>query len=109
MDALLSAFPENGTLVLLLGDFNLLLGTPQASAFLPLLQSFDFTVAESASTDKAGNLLDLVFTRKLRKSKSPVALTDFHTLLATLFSNLSSAKSAFFLSKIQSSVSNPQT
>ncbi|KAJ8417144.1 hypothetical protein AAFF_G00283710 [Aldrovandia affinis] len=230
MDALLSTFPEDGTPVLLLGDFNLLLDTPQSSAFLPLLQSFDFTMAESPSTHKAGNQLDLVFTRsctspnitisplhvsdcflsfslplpsvpkpsspaptdlvccnlhslspaalsatvlsslpptdafsqlpaeeasstllsslsssfdslcplstkparlqspipwltdsiqadrlklraaerKWRKSKSPVALTDFHTLLATFSSNLSSAKSAFFLSKIQSSVSNPR-
>ncbi|KAJ8396476.1 hypothetical protein AAFF_G00017820 [Aldrovandia affinis] len=53
MDALLSSFPEDGTPVLLLGDFNLLLDTPQSSAFLPLLQSFDFTVAESPSTHKA--------------------------------------------------------
>ncbi|KAJ8413337.1 hypothetical protein AAFF_G00093330, partial [Aldrovandia affinis] len=63
MDALLSAFPEDGTPVLLLGDFNLQLETSQASAFLPLLQSFDFTMAESPSTHKAGNQLDLVFTR----------------------------------------------
>ncbi|KAJ8398045.1 hypothetical protein AAFF_G00431220 [Aldrovandia affinis] len=63
MDALLSAFPEDGTPVLLLGDFNLLLDTPQSYAFLPLLQSFDFTMAESTSTHKAGNQLDLVFTR----------------------------------------------
>ncbi|KAJ8416814.1 hypothetical protein AAFF_G00326920 [Aldrovandia affinis] len=52
MDALLSAFPEDGTPVLLLGDFNLPLETSQASAFLPLLQSFDFTLAESPSTHK---------------------------------------------------------
>ncbi|KAJ8399450.1 hypothetical protein AAFF_G00411620 [Aldrovandia affinis] len=63
MDALLSAFPEDGTPVLLLGDFNLPLETSQASAFLPLLQSFDFTLAESPSTHKAGNQLDLIFTR----------------------------------------------
>ncbi|KAJ8358314.1 hypothetical protein AAFF_G00014660 [Aldrovandia affinis] len=63
MDALLSAFPEDGTPVSLLGDFNLQLETSQASAFLPLLQSFDFTMAESPSTHKAGNQLDLVFTR----------------------------------------------
>ncbi|KAJ8401198.1 hypothetical protein AAFF_G00387800 [Aldrovandia affinis] len=63
MDALLSAFPEDGTPVLLLGDFNLQLESSQASAFLPLLQSFDFTMAESPSTHKAGNQLDLVFTR----------------------------------------------
>ncbi|KAJ8387633.1 hypothetical protein AAFF_G00151830 [Aldrovandia affinis] len=30
---------------------------------LPLLQSFDFTLAESPSTHKAGNQLDLIFTR----------------------------------------------
>ncbi|KAJ8410670.1 hypothetical protein AAFF_G00186270, partial [Aldrovandia affinis] len=63
MDALLSAFPEDGTPVLLLGDFNLPLETSQASAFLPLLQSFNFTLAESPSTHKAGNQLDLIFTR----------------------------------------------
>ncbi|KAJ8353048.1 hypothetical protein AAFF_G00115190 [Aldrovandia affinis] len=63
MDALLSSFPEDGTPVLLLGDLNLPLETSQASAFLPLLQSFDFTVAESPSTHKASNQLDLVFTR----------------------------------------------
>ncbi|KAJ8377410.1 hypothetical protein AAFF_G00260700 [Aldrovandia affinis] len=63
MDALCSSFPEDGTPFLLLGDFNLLLDTPQSSAFLPLLQSFDFTLAESPSTHKAGNQLDLIFTR----------------------------------------------
>ncbi|KAJ8383905.1 hypothetical protein AAFF_G00213680 [Aldrovandia affinis] len=63
MDALLSAFPEDGTPVLLLGDFNLPLETSLASAFLPLLQSFDFTLAESPSTHKASNQLDLIFTR----------------------------------------------
>ncbi|KAJ8399396.1 hypothetical protein AAFF_G00411080 [Aldrovandia affinis] len=57
MHALLSSFPEDGTPVLLLGDFNLLLDTPQSSAFLPLLQSFNFTVAESPSTHK-NDLLD---------------------------------------------------
>ncbi|KAJ8414389.1 hypothetical protein AAFF_G00052590, partial [Aldrovandia affinis] len=34
--------------------------------------------------------------RKWRKSKSPGALSDFHTLLASFSTNLSSAKSAFF-------------
>ncbi|KAJ8412401.1 hypothetical protein AAFF_G00127370 [Aldrovandia affinis] len=65
MDALLSAFPEDGTPVLLLGDFNLQLETSQASAFLPLLQSFDFTMAESPSTHKAkaGNHQELRLTQ----------------------------------------------
>ncbi|KAJ8377981.1 hypothetical protein AAFF_G00249710 [Aldrovandia affinis] len=74
MDALLSTFPEDGTPVLLLSDFNLPLETPQASAFLPLLQS----LAESPSTHKAGNQLDLIFTRNGQHGSLHAWLTSPH-------------------------------
>ncbi|KAJ8365101.1 hypothetical protein SKAU_G00139320 [Synaphobranchus kaupii] len=63
LDTLLSSFPEDGTPLILLGDFNIHLDASQSAAFLPLLRSFDLTLQPSPPTHKAGNLLDLVFQR----------------------------------------------
>ncbi|KAJ8367958.1 hypothetical protein SKAU_G00079860 [Synaphobranchus kaupii] len=44
LDTLLSSFPEDGTPLILLGDFNIHLDASQSAAFLPLLRSFDLTL-----------------------------------------------------------------
>ncbi len=41
LDVLLSTFPEDGTPLVILGDFNIHLDKPQAADFHTLLASFD--------------------------------------------------------------------
>ncbi|XP_071213820.1 uncharacterized protein [Salvelinus alpinus] len=65
LDALISSFPEDGSPLTVLGDFNLPTSTFDSflSASFPLLSSFDLTLSPSPPTHKAGNTLDLIFTR----------------------------------------------
>ena len=78
LDSLISSFPEDGTPLILLGDFNL----PTAEKYLPvtsLLLSFDLSLTPSPPTHKAGNILDLVFTRACSPSNltvTPVKYSD---------------------------------
>ncbi|XP_064158769.1 uncharacterized protein LOC135236382 isoform X4 [Anguilla rostrata] len=77
LDILLSSFPEDGTPLILLGDFNLHLETSQSSAVLHLLHSFDLSLQSSPPTHKAGNLLDLVFLRN--SPCTDITVTPLHT------------------------------
>ncbi|KAM9552819.1 uncharacterized protein ACWYII_034841 [Salvelinus alpinus] len=66
LDALISSFPEDGSPLTVLGDFNLPTSTFDSflsASFFPLLSSFDLTLSPSPPTHKAGNTLDLIFTR----------------------------------------------
>ena len=65
LDTLLSSFPEYSTLLILLGDFNI---HRQRSHFLALLHSFDLSLQPSPPTQKAANLLDLIFLRNCLSS-----------------------------------------
>ncbi len=60
---LLSNFPEDGTPLVLLGDFNIHLEKPQATDFNTLLTSFDLKRVSTTATHKSDNQLDLIYTR----------------------------------------------
>ncbi len=62
LDGLLSSFPEDGSPLLVFGDFNIHLDKPYAADFHSLLASFDFKCFTTTSTHKSGNQLDLIFT-----------------------------------------------
>ncbi|KAJ8398694.1 hypothetical protein AAFF_G00418910, partial [Aldrovandia affinis] len=87
LDTLLSSFPEDGTPLILLGDFNIHLEAPQSAAFLPLLHSFDLSLQNSPPTHKAGNLLDLIFLRNCPCSNltvTPLHTSDHHFISFSL-------------------------
>ncbi len=63
LDSLLSSFMEDGTPLLVFGDFNIHLDRPYATDFHSLLASFDLKRLTTTSTHKSGNQLDLIYTR----------------------------------------------
>ncbi len=63
LDGLLSSFMDDGTPVLVFGDFNIHLEKPYATDFHSLLASFDLKCLTTTSTHKSGNQLDLIYTR----------------------------------------------
>ncbi len=60
LDGLLSSFMEDGTPLLVFGDFNIHLDRPYATDFHSLLASFDLKRLTTTSTHKSGNQLDLI-------------------------------------------------
>ncbi len=62
LDGLLSSFMEDGTPLLVFGDFNIHLDRPYATDFHSLLASFDLKRLTTTSTHKSGNQLDLIYT-----------------------------------------------
>ncbi len=58
LDGLLSSFVEDGTPLLVFGDFNIHLEKPYATDFHSLLASFDLKRLATTSTHKPGNQLD---------------------------------------------------
>ncbi len=77
LDVLLSNFPEDGTPLVLLGDFNIHLEKPQATDFNTLLTSFDLKRVSTTATHKSGNRLDLIYTRYC--STDNTLVTPLHT------------------------------
>ncbi len=77
LDLLLSTFPEDGTTLVILGDFNILLDKPQAADFHTLLASFDLKRVLTTATHKSGNQLNLIYTRHC--SIDHVLVTPLHT------------------------------
>ncbi len=77
LDVLLSTFPEDGTPLVILGDFNIHLDKPQAVDFHTLLASFDLKRVLTTATHKSGNQLDLIYTRHC--STEHVLVTPLHT------------------------------
>ncbi len=63
LDVLISTFPEDGTPLVMLGDFNIHLDKPQAADFITLLASFDLKRVLTTAAHKSGNQLDLIYTR----------------------------------------------
>ncbi len=63
LDGLLSSFMEDGTPILVFGDFNIHLEKPYATDFHSLLALFDLKRLTTTSTHKSGNQLDLIYTR----------------------------------------------
>ncbi|KAJ8252065.1 hypothetical protein COCON_G00213770 [Conger conger] len=87
LHTLLSLFPEDGTPLILLGDFNIHLETSQSAAFLPLLHSFDLSLQHPPTTHKAGNLLDMIFLRNCSSSNptvTPLHMSDHHFISASV-------------------------
>ncbi|XP_039676194.1 uncharacterized protein LOC120571356 [Perca fluviatilis] len=76
LDVLLSNIPETGPPLVLLGDINI--QTEKSAAFLHLLSSFALSHSSSPPTHKAGNHLDLIFTRNC--STSNLTVTPLHTI-----------------------------
>ncbi len=58
----LFSFMEDGTPILVFGDFNIHLEKPYATDFHSLLASFDLKRLTTTSTHKSGNQLDLIYT-----------------------------------------------
>ncbi|XP_067291544.1 uncharacterized protein [Pseudorasbora parva] len=63
LDVLLSSFPEDGSPLVILGDFNIHLDKPYATDFHSLLSSFDLKLLTTSHTHKSGNQLDLIYIR----------------------------------------------
>jgi len=63
LDVLLSSFPEDGTPLVVFGDFNIHLEKPCATDFIYLLASFYLKRLITTGTHKSANTLDLVYTR----------------------------------------------
>ncbi|KAM9403710.1 uncharacterized protein ACWYII_027880 [Salvelinus alpinus] len=90
LDALISSFPEDGSPLTVLGDFNLPTSTFDSflsASFFPLLSSFDFTLSPSPPTHKAGNTLDLIFTRCCSSTNliaTPLQVSDHYLVSFSL-------------------------
>ncbi|KAF4072136.1 hypothetical protein AMELA_G00270780 [Ameiurus melas] len=62
-DTLLSTIPDDGTPLLVLGDFNIHLDKAHSADFLALLSTFDLKQFTTPATHKAGKQLDLILTQ----------------------------------------------
>ncbi|KAL0152394.1 hypothetical protein M9458_052117 [Cirrhinus mrigala] len=79
LDGLLSSFQEDGSPLLVFGDFNIHLDKPYVADFHSLLASFDFKRLVTTSTHKSGNQLDLIYTRNCIADNSlvkPLHISD---------------------------------
>ncbi len=85
LDGLLSSFMEDGTPLLVFGDFNIHLDRPYATDFHSLLASFDLKRLTTTSTHKSGNQLDLIYTQKKKKKKKKPFPLSFSPSLASLY------------------------
>ncbi|XP_053478552.1 uncharacterized protein LOC128606447 [Ictalurus furcatus] len=61
-DTLLSTILDDGTPLVVLGDFSIQLDKPHAADFLALLPTFDLKLFATPATHKAGKQLDLILT-----------------------------------------------
>ncbi len=87
LDGLLSSFMEDGTPILVFGDFNIHLEKPYATDFNSLLASFDLKRLTTTSTHKSGNLLDLIYTRDCTADNilvQPLHISDHSFIKFTL-------------------------
>ncbi|KAL7831549.1 hypothetical protein SRHO_G00310520 [Serrasalmus rhombeus] len=83
LDTLLNLFSIDETPLILLGDFNLPSDKLQSSCLLPLLSSFDLALNQIPPAHRAGNALDLIFTRPtstLDVTVTPMHRSDHHFL-----------------------------
>ncbi len=87
LDGLLSSFMEDGTPLLVSGDFNIHLEKPYATDFHSLLASFDLKRLTTTSTHKSGNQLDLIYTRDCTADNilvQPLHISDHFFIKFTL-------------------------
>ncbi len=76
LDGLLSSFPEDGSPLVVFGDFNIHLDKPYAANFHSLA-SFDLKRLTTTSAHKSGSQLDLIYTRNCIANK--VLVKPLHT------------------------------
>ncbi len=87
LDGLLFSFMEDGTPLLVFGDFNIHLEKPYATNFHSLLASFDLKRLTITSTHKSGNQLDLIYTRDCTADNilvQPLHISDHFFIKFTL-------------------------
>ncbi len=87
LDGLLSSFMEDGTSILVFGDFNIYLEKPYATDFHSLLASFDLKRLTTTSTHKSGNQLDLIYTHDCTADNilvQPLHISDHSFIKCTL-------------------------
>ncbi len=78
---------EDGTPLLVFGDFNIHLEKPYATDFHSLLASFDLKRLTTTSTHKSGNQLDLIYTRECTADNilvQPLHISDHFFIKFTL-------------------------
>ncbi len=78
---------EDGTPLLVFGDFNIHLEKPYATDFHSLLASFDLKCLTTTSTHKSGNQLDLIYTRDCTADNilvQPLHISDHFFIKFTL-------------------------
>ena len=81
LDMLLCSLPDDGTPLILLGDFNIHLEGTQGVDFKSLLTSFDLTLLNTPATHQAGKQLDLILTRNCITdvtSVTPLHISDHY-------------------------------
>ncbi len=79
---------EDGTPILVFGDFNIHLEKPYATDFHSLLASFDLKRLTTTSTHKSGNQLDLIYTRDCTADNilvQPLHISDHFFIKFTLY------------------------
>ncbi len=88
LDGLLSSFMDDGTPLLVFGDFNIHLEKPYATDFHSLLASFDLKLLTTTSTHKSGNQFDLIYTRDCTADNilvQPLHISDHFFIKCTLY------------------------
>ncbi len=78
---------EDGTPILVFGDFNIHLEKPCATDFHSLLASFDLKRLTTTSTHKSGNQLDLIYTQDCTADNilvQPLHISDHSFIKFTL-------------------------
>ena len=76
LDTLLSSIPEHDCPIMVLGDMNIHLDSPNSSDCLTLMHSFELQLVCSPPTHKAGKELDLIFTRNC--TTEALSVTPLH-------------------------------
>ncbi len=87
LDRLLSSFMEDGTPLLVFGDFNIHLDKHYATDFHSLIASFDLKRLATTSTHKSGNQLDLIYTHNCTADNilvQPLHISDHFFITFTL-------------------------
>ncbi|MEL7079446.1 MAG: reverse transcriptase family protein [Cyanobacteria bacterium J06582_2] len=85
LDTLVSHLPDDGTALILLGDFNI--QSEKVEPLLSFLSAFDLRLSSSPPTHKAGNQLDLIFTKHCSTpnlSVTPLHLSDHYFMSYSL-------------------------
>ncbi len=87
LDGLPYAFMEDGTPLLVFGDFNIHQEKLYATDFHSILASFDLKRLTTTSTHKSGNQLDLIYTRNCTADNilvQPLHISDHFFIKFTL-------------------------